>query len=285
MKFKHFVTFVALLIIMSAIPSAFASGDVTPDEAVEIMCEYGFLKGTDQGLELDRTPTRMEAIIMAVRIRTGGWEALEDLWQNPRDWDADAHNFTDVTGLEYKYVTSAIQSNGPVYISLTNGISETEFGPDLPVTAEQYVTMLLRALNYDDSFGNFSLGDPWELSDRIGLTDGSYPKTESFTRRDMVYLAYRALRTNVRNNSQNMYYYYFIFQREPGRPFPEVFQSNNVGINTHYLSCNRMVEVGETAHAGFGTSVTEERLFDVEISDLSVINVDEIRATPHRAKK
>ncbi|MBQ2940861.1 MAG: S-layer homology domain-containing protein [Oscillospiraceae bacterium] len=84
--------------------------------------------------------------------------------------------FTDVPAWAEPYVGYAYENK------LTSGISATTFGSSATVTSSQYITFILRALGYDSS-SDFSWDKAWELSDKIGLTNGRYSEKNSIHKR------------------------------------------------------------------------------------------------------
>lgn len=135
-----------------------------------------------------------------------------------------SHKFVDVPAWTNNYVSCAV-NNGFV-----KGISETEFGSDIPIKAEEYITMLLRVLNYKYDNGHFVWDEPWKLSDKIGLSEG-IGNSKYFNRGDMVSLSYRVLSTNRKNSPFSLYYYYFIDKQNPsGIIEDERFMSRKTNI-------------------------------------------------------
>ena len=119
-----------------------------------------------------------EAVTMLVRLLGKETEAKSSEWDIP---------FTDVSDWAKPYVGYAYENK------LTNGVSETRFGGNQTVTAVQYLTFVLRALGYE-SGKDFLWNAAWELSDRIGLTDGQYgAQTTRFLRGDAAVISYNAL--------------------------------------------------------------------------------------------
>ena len=98
--------------------------------------EMGLFQGTQNGYDLDRTPTRAEAAVMLVRLLGKEAEAKTLTYTAP---------FTDLKGWEKPYV-QYLYSNG-----LANGTSRTTFNPTGKCTAQMYATFLLRALGYSDT--------------------------------------------------------------------------------------------------------------------------------------
>lgn len=138
-----------------AVPNTLGKGYT---HSVGALAELGMLKGTGNSLELDRAPTRAEAITMIVRLDSGEDEI------NGTEYD---HPFTDVPEWADGYVGYAYE-NG-----ITKGVSDTLFDSASPVTGQQYVTMVLRTLGYTDGgtyYGHsFTYETPFGLAELLGL--------------------------------------------------------------------------------------------------------------------
>ncbi len=96
----------------------------------------GLFKGTENGFALENALTRSEAITMLVRI-LGKEEEAEDYGKT--------HPFSDVAPWADGYVSYAYDAG------LTNGISDTLFGAEIPVESNMYLTFILRAMGYMDA--------------------------------------------------------------------------------------------------------------------------------------
>lgn len=158
----------------------------------EILASLGYLKGTDDGLELDRNLTRAEGAIMYSRLLGLEEEAQVFASENP-NYES---GFTDVP----EWAEDTL--NYLHHLDLVNGISETLYGSNAPMTEAQYTTLVLRALGYSDRDGDFV----WSASTQKALDidlyaddlrDYAYTKgsgqDEMFTRRMMSYISYNAL--------------------------------------------------------------------------------------------
>ncbi len=153
-------------------------------EAADALYSLGLFNGTGVDAngspiyELERTPNRHEAVTMLVRLLGMEETAKGMLWTAP---------FTDVVDWAKPYVMYAYE-NG-----ITLGTSSTTYGGSADTTATQYITFMLRTLGYS-SETDFKWDAAWELSDEIGMTNGEYnSSTASFTRGDMVQIAFSAL--------------------------------------------------------------------------------------------
>lgn len=150
----------------------------------------GLFLGTGRGYELERTPTRQEALIMLIRLLGEESAALS--------YDGGTR-FTDLTGWAdgRKYIAYG-ESMG-----YTNGVSATAFGQYGDASAEMYLTFVLRALGYSDSGGDFV----WNTTSRtlaaeIGLTDAALDADilENGFRRDHVaIISYNALSARIKD--------------------------------------------------------------------------------------
>lgn len=146
----------------------------------------GSYTGYGQGFDLEVAPTRLQALIMFIRVLGEEGEALA--------WNG-AIPFTDVqpgTNGE-KYVGYAYQRG------YTNGYSATEFRPSAPVNARQYAEFVLRALGYS-SAANTDLSDTLLRARNAGvLTEGevSMLERDPFLRAELVYVSYYALEVPI----------------------------------------------------------------------------------------
>ncbi|MBQ8508516.1 MAG: DUF4358 domain-containing protein [Clostridia bacterium] len=136
-------------------------------------------KGTDEGYELDKPLTRMEALILLVRLTGMEFDAIYGEWEHP---------FTDAPVWE-----GASAYIGYGYANkLTTGVSETLFDPDAQVDAQTYVTFVLRALGYTDG-ADGTVWDNWKtLAGKAGILPEGVNLTD-FRRGDAVLISYAAL--------------------------------------------------------------------------------------------
>ena len=167
------------------------------EETAMKLFKLGLMKGVgveDDGkilFDLERTPTRVEAVTMLVRLLGAEEEAANQ---------KKSHPFTDVPAWADGYVSYAYEKG------LTNGISDTLFDSDTVIRPEMYLTFMLRAIGYTDS-GNapdFSWESPWKLAieNKITERDGYY---EIFLRQEMVDMSYNTLFAKLKNTNQKLY--------------------------------------------------------------------------------
>ena len=146
--------------------------------------EMGLFQGTQNGYDLDRTPTRAEAAVMLVRLLGKEAEAKALTYTAP---------FTDLKGWEKPYV-QYLYSNG-----LANGTNRTTFNPTGKCTAQIYATFLLRALGYSDT-ADFSYANAIETAREQGIYDTGIINVQNFLRDDAAAASYTALSVSPKNS-------------------------------------------------------------------------------------
>ena len=187
---KRVLSFLLVIIMLCGImPTAFAASSEAI-AAADTLYALGLFKGTGTDAngkpiyDLDRAPTRHEAVTMLVRILGKEEEAKSGTWDMP---------FTDVAEWAKPYVGYAYAHG------LTSGTSETTFDGDSTITASQFLTFVLRALGYNSST-DFKWDAAWELSDELGFTSGEYSaETTTFLRGDVAIISRNALSAKLKD--------------------------------------------------------------------------------------
>ena len=146
--------------------------------------EMGLFQGTQNGYDLDRTPTRAEAAVMLVRLLGKEAEAKTLTYTAP---------FTDLKGWEKPYV-QYLYSNG-----LANGTNRTTFHPTGKCTAQMYAVFLLRALGYSDT-ADFSYANAIETARERGIYDTGIINVQNFLRDDAAAASYTVLSVSPKNS-------------------------------------------------------------------------------------
>lgn len=146
--------------------------------------EMGLFQGTQNGYDLDRTPTRAEAAVMLVRLLGKEAEAKTLTYTAP---------FTDLKGWEKPYV-QYLYSNG-----LANGTNRTTFNPTGKCTAQMYAVFLLRALGYSDT-ADFSYANAIETAHEQGIYDTGIINVQNFLRDDAAAASYTVLSVSPKNS-------------------------------------------------------------------------------------
>ena len=183
----------ALLIVLSLSTAAFAA-DYSAEESANALYELGLFQGTGETANgkpiysLDAAPTRAQAVTMLVRLLGKEAEAKAGTWTVP---------FSDLADWARPYVGYAY-ANG-----LTNGLSAERFGSGDKVTANQYLTFILRALGYS-SESDFQWDKANAFSDSLGLTHGEYRASHSFTRGDTARISFAALAQTRKGSEETL---------------------------------------------------------------------------------
>lgn len=167
------------------------------NELANALKEMGLFKGGDtaygDGLMLENAPTRIEGLIMFLRL-LGEEEAALAV--------TDPCPFVDVPEWCQNYVTYAYAKG------YTKGVGadspELYFAPYVTITAGEYMTFVLRALGYQDSGDNpdFQWDSALLRSLELGcITDGEYKLLveEPFLRAQVAYVSYYALDAKMKS--------------------------------------------------------------------------------------
>ncbi len=150
----------------------------------EMLKALDLFKGTDKGFELEREASRVEAIVTVVRILGAEAEALEKKY---------SHSFEDTDSWMDPYVGYALEKG------ITKGVSEKEFAPNDLITESQFITLVLRAMEYSDAKGDFNWEKSAEFAQSLGIKSSS---SASFTRGDIVDICFSSLTAPVKSGSK-----------------------------------------------------------------------------------
>ena len=196
MRGKIRVALSALLCLALCLSAAGAAEgrDLTSQEGQAMRLErLGLFLGVGEDengftdFDLDRTPSREEAVTMLVRALGKGAEAAGM---------AKTHPFADVPAWADGYVSYAYAQG------LTKGISDTTFGAGETATGAMYVTFMLRALNYVDG-ADFTWDDPWALAKDCGIVPETVDR-ENFLRADAVDVTAAALSAKLKGTDTTL---------------------------------------------------------------------------------
>lgn len=152
--------------------------------------EMGLFRGTGtgygSGYDLENIPTRIEGLVMFLRLIGEEPAALSYTGSSP---------FTDVPAWASRYVAYAYSKG------YTTGVSSTAFAPTRTMGASEYVIFLLRVLGYSESGSapDFTWQTALTKARDLGvLTSGEYTLLSgetTFRRAHMAYLSYFVLDT------------------------------------------------------------------------------------------
>ena len=174
------------------VPSARATSDTEARAdclvSLHVFQGTGFREDGSRIYDLDQRPSRLQGLIMLIRLL-----GLED--------QALAYDglcpFSDVTG-RFAPLAAFAYDNG-----ITKGTTETTFTPTQPLTPQAYITFLLRALGYTEASGDFVWGGQAALARSLGMmTEQAAASFESadMNRGQLVDLSYAALTCRVKDS-------------------------------------------------------------------------------------
>ena len=131
-------------------------------ERVEVLAmefyKLGLFLGTSTGSEpifdLDQPLTRLQALVLTIRLQGLEEEALAFEGDNP---------FDDVPDWGAAYAAFAFAQG------ITNGTSPDTFSPNDLVTCQQFTAFLLRTLGYSEKDGDFEYDDTLKYAQLIEL--------------------------------------------------------------------------------------------------------------------
>lgn len=181
----------SMMPVGSSIANAAAAANEPYLEYAKQLNSLNIFAGTNKGYELDRTPTRLEGLVMLIRLL--GVEADAQQLKN------ESSPFVDVPAWGAGYVNYAYAHK------LANGVSASQFGSNDPMSATQYAALVLRALGYSDSKGDFSYTKSLDKAKTLGLIDAATSQElgkQSFLRGHIALISYNALKQKL--NQQNL---------------------------------------------------------------------------------
>ena len=191
------VVFLALVGVASTTITVYGANlpEVTMEQANEEaikLNKLGLLAGTGNGFALEEVPTRLQGLIMLIRMMGEEDEAKACKYTHP---------FTDVPAWGDRYVAWAY------YKGYTKGTSATTFSSNDPITAQQYLAFTLRAMGYsNDTAYETTIAD----ARKFGIIPpNAYGDTKApFLRADMVHITYLALQ--AKEKTGNLFYAYLV---------------------------------------------------------------------------
>ena len=153
----------------------------------------GSLTGYGSGFDLEVAPTRLQALIMFIRLLGEENEALAYTGTTP---------FTDIeVGSEPARYVGYAYSKG-----YTNGFTKTTFRPSQKVNAYQYAEFVLRALGYSDTSTTDLSGtlDRAVASGVLTAGERTMLAADAFLRAELAYISWYALDAQVSGSGQTL---------------------------------------------------------------------------------
>ena len=165
-----------------------AIADDKKDMVANALYSLGLVKGYDDSgsdFRLDNNLSRAESIVQIIRFLGAEQAALAGGYTVP---------FDDVPSWAVPYIGYAY-TNG-----ITSGRSATKFDPNGIVDEAQFLTLLLRAMDYSDKDGDFVWNAPFTLANSVGLIDHTEASLK-FTRGDAFVACYNALASKCKGGN------------------------------------------------------------------------------------
>lgn len=186
---KRLISILLTCCLLVGCCAVFASADEpTAQQKADALNLMGLFKGTDKGYELENLLTREQGVVMLLRMMGDEKTALKGTYACP---------FTDVYDWAKGYIGYA---NGK---QIVLGIGNNLFGYGQELTDAQFLTMILRALGYQEGEGedaDFVWSDPYKVAMEAGLLDKAEDDAE-FTRGDTVEVCWRLLKATYKGTS------------------------------------------------------------------------------------
>ena len=187
------VAIVIALLLSSAIP-AFAFNDNESRTVENFFVESKLLKGDGTSYGLENETTRMEGTIILIRL-LGKESEAQQMQSMPC-------RFTDVPKWAVGYANYAYATN------ISKGVSETQFGTNQLMTAQQFNALLLRVIGYDDAQGDFQWNDAVDKANELGILPEDltqdYEYETNYTKRDLIETSFCYLEAEYKNQEITM---------------------------------------------------------------------------------
>ena len=165
---KKFISLLVLAVMVLTFTACTAQATYLEREEIPVMSEddataqglvkLGILKGTGEGLELERNITRAEAVTLIFRIHYENTGAIG--MPSPEFADLDGH-------WAYKEVTAAKK------IGIVEGVGDGKFEPDRVVTGKEFAKMLMSTLGYTD----VTIANVYDKAIEVELLMNNYAKS------------------------------------------------------------------------------------------------------------
>ena len=159
-------------------------------DVADALYKMGLFAGTNIGYELERPATRIEILVMLIKLLGENTAATSYKGQHP---------FKDVPSWAEAYVAYSYNKG------YTAGTSATAFSPNSLATGDQYATFVLKALGYDSN-SDFVWDKALAYAERTGIISRKEVLLleGAFLRDKMVYLSYYSLFANYKGKNSTL---------------------------------------------------------------------------------
>lgn len=204
---KLFAAFMAVFLLVSGSGACLAEermlsrGEIPLDETgAQVLQELGLFYGTEDGPELERNVTRVEAVVMAVRVTQG----KEQVYEGGMGWSTGAISsplFRDIVYPQHFWAyTDLFRAKAQGIIA---GTGDGYFEPERSVTGREFAAMLLRGMDYTD----VTTENAYDRGVELGLLLNNFTKSVvkqdmPLLRSDVVRICHAALLTKMADGRQ-----------------------------------------------------------------------------------
>lgn len=188
---KRFLSFFLALALALTLTIPALAADTGEIQSAYTLYSMGLFQGMGENTDgtpvfaLDESLTRAQGITLLLRLLGKQSAAEEGAWTTP---------FQDIKG---HWAERAV---GYAYtMGYTDGVSAASFGGDRTLTCQQFVTLILRALGYQESAGDFTYADAEAFAQSLGLLESA--GTGTFTRGAAAEICCAALKLDYKATS------------------------------------------------------------------------------------
>ncbi|MCF6459519.1 PspA/IM30 family protein [Clostridium sp. Cult3] len=183
----------AVVMILGSFSFVFAAEETAEEAAGAFLKEVGVLEGINGDLKLEDNLRRQDMVVLVARLHGAEEEAekfpTEDL------------TFTDFKDPYYRPIIAWAVAN-----NLIEGHTAERFGFNEDVTAQQYATVLLRALGYNDKVADVEgYAKALEEAKKLGILEGvKVENSTAVTRGQMSLMTYNALGVTMKDSDETL---------------------------------------------------------------------------------
>ncbi len=204
-KRKVLAGILAITFLLTSFLSVFAADNniltkPTIEEKTKVLNSLGIISGDGKGnYNLSSQLLRAEAATIIVNLMSMDTHIKENINKYKTT------SYKDVKSTDwFVYNVSYCEQN-----NIMSGIGNSKFGPTLFISEKAVLTMLMRVLGYNDSYGDFEWNTVYKKAYEIGLVDDPIYETLSddnthYLRSDVIGVIYKALTLNIKNENYSL---------------------------------------------------------------------------------
>lgn len=182
----------AVVMILGSFSFTFAAETTAEEAAGNFLMEQGVIEGINGELKLDDNFRRQDMVVMLSRLMGEEDTAMA--------FPTDSLTFTDFSDPYYRPIIAWAVAEG-----LIEGHTPERFGFGENVTAQQYATVLLRALGYGEEVSGDGYANALDLAKELGvLGDLELDNSTVVTRGQMYVLTVNALGTAMKDSEETL---------------------------------------------------------------------------------